>query len=100
MVVFKLSSGSGVSLYVRKMVHDDSPGEISTTKRARAEESNMSSKRQKTEDESEETKEANAKQREADKTKLLLHKIPLNVPSQELKVVITGQFTLEVMVIS
>jgi RNA exonuclease 1 len=100
MVVFKLSSGSGVSLYVRKMVHDDSPGEISTTKRARTEESNMSSKRQKTEDESEETKEANAKQREADKTKLLLHKIPLNVPSQELKVVITGQFTLEVMVIS
>jgi len=97
MVVFKLSSGSGVSLYVRKMVHDDSPGEISTTKRARTEESNMSSKRQKTEDESEETKEANAKQREADKTKLLLHKIPLNVPSQELKVVITGQFTLEVM---
>ncbi|CAH8281006.1 unnamed protein product [Arabidopsis lyrata] len=92
MVALKLSSGSGASLYVRKMVQDESPGEISTT-----EENNVSSKRQKTEDESEETKEANVNQREADKRKLFLHKIPLNVPSQELKGVITGKFTLEVM---
>lgn len=99
MLAFKLSSGSGASLYVRKMVKDDSPGEISTTKRSRTEENNVSSKRQKREDESEETKEANVKRREADKTKLLLHKIPLNVTSQELKGVITGDFAFEAMVI-
>ncbi|KAL1196506.1 Small RNA degrading nuclease 3 [Cardamine amara subsp. amara] len=89
MVAFKLSSGSGSSLYVRKMVHD---GEISAT-----EENNVSSMRQNREDESEETREANANQREAGKAKLLLHKIPHKVPSQELKGVITGDFTLEVM---
>jgi RNA exonuclease 1 len=78
------------------MVQDDSPCEISTSERARAEENNVSSKRQKTEDETEETKEATVNQREADKTKLFLHKIPHDVPSQELHGVLNGDFTLDV----
>ena len=97
--VLKLSSGLAVSLFVRKMVQDDSPCEISTSERARAEENNVSSKRQKTEDETEETKEATVNQREADKTKLFLHKIPHDVPSQELHGVLNGDFTLDVKVI-
>ncbi|EOA15059.1 hypothetical protein CARUB_v10028420mg [Capsella rubella] len=97
LVAVKLSSGSEASIFVRKNVLDDSLSEITAPKRARTEENDVSSKRQKRDDGSEEIKEANVNQREADKKKLLLHKIPLNVPSQELGGVITGKFTLEIM---
>ncbi|XP_024007211.1 small RNA degrading nuclease 3 [Eutrema salsugineum] len=60
LVVFKLSSGSGASLYVRKMVED---GDISAKKRTNTEENNVSSKRQKREDDSEETREENVNRR-------------------------------------
>ncbi|XP_010484526.1 PREDICTED: small RNA degrading nuclease 3 isoform X1 [Camelina sativa] len=95
-VAFQLSSGLKAKLFVRKMVHD----EISAPKRARTEEeenNESSSKRQKREDESEEINEAVVNQREDDKKKLLLHKIPLSVPSEELQGAISGNFTLETM---
>ncbi|KAG2327214.1 hypothetical protein Bca52824_009942 [Brassica carinata] len=114
MVEFKLSSGSVSRLYVRKNVQD---GEVSDAKkRSNTEEIKVSSKRQKKDIDSVETREENVLAvvekgvetsipqmlevektiHEAKKASLYLHKIPHNVPSQELRGVITGDFKVEV----